>query len=63
MMDFTAYVACLLIAYFLGYHSGRQLLRLRMNNAIHYQRQVAHYAGDKKLTNILDNLISRVNDA
>jgi hypothetical protein len=62
-MSFFVWVACILISYFVGYHSGRQLLRIKMRNALNYQRTQAHYTGDDKLTNIIDNLISRVNDA
>ena len=51
------------ITYWVGLFSGRTLLRTTILNALQYQRQLAHYSGDTKVTNILDNLIARTKDA
>jgi heme O synthase-like polyprenyltransferase len=59
-MTFGAYVACIIIAYMVGYWTGRGLVKIKLRNAIQYQLSIAQCT---RATNVLNNLLARTLDA
>jgi len=59
IFDAVMFIICLWV----GLFNGKRLIRGKIMNALQYQRQLAHYNGDQKTVNILDNLIRRTKDA